>query len=577
VVGTLITSTRAAGVAVNGQYVYLATAYNSTGLKVVDASDKANPRLVASVLPSSGGSSIALKTSGATTLALVGGYFYGKGTGVQVIDVTNPLAPVALGFTSLASTPQAIVVADRYAYLACGSLGVQILDLGNPNGPALAGYFSGVGNASQLALVQTSAGNTLVVPTSAGLKLLNVSNPTSPSLISTALPTTSTYDAVALGAGVVAVAAGYPSNGLLMLDVSVPASPRLIGSLRTDGTGSRIGTGAGLALLSTVDNGAALNVVDARLPAQPSKLGAIQMISATAAVAVSGSSALVGTNTYNTSTASFSTQVWTNNQNPKRPLVTNWANKTGGISDLAFTESGKWALVGGNSGAELQVFEASTQTLLGRVALPFGAQVNAIKSRGNLVYIASGISGLIIIDLGLDGRAPGIIGSVDTTGMARGVEVVGNYAYVADDVKGLQVVDISNPGAPRLVGAAIPTPGAAQSVRAQGRYLFLAQATLGGTNGLLVFDLANPAAPAAAASLSVNGYARRLDVAGNLVYLASGTGGLVIVDASNPRLPVVARIFKTFGTCRDVKARGGLVYLADDYAVQAVVAISPTP
>jgi hypothetical protein len=577
VVGTLMTTTKAAGVAVNGQYAYVAAAFNNHALYVVDVSNKTNPRTVSSLFPASGGSCVAVSVSGGKTLVLIGGYFAGKGTGLQVVDATDPLAPVALSFVKLSSTPQALVVAERYAYAAIGALGVQTLDLANPSAPFVLTSFSSVGNASRLAFLQTSAGNTLAIPGSAGLRLVNVNNAAAPLLIATALPGTTTYDAVAAGGGMMAVAAGWPSYGLVIVDVSVPTSSLVVGSWRTDGAGSRMCLGAGLALMSTVNTSAGLNVVDLQLPQQPALLSAIPLTSTTVAIALSGSSALTAANNYNSSLANRHTLIWTDQRNPRQPEVTGTLTQSGVVSAAAWAESGPWALVGGSNGTELQVIEAASQTVIGRVRLPFGAIANTIRARGHLAYIAGGVAGLLIVDLGLDGRAPIIVGSVDTPGLARGVEVAGEYAYVADDMKGVQVVDIANPLAPKLVGAGIPTAGAAQSVRVEGQYLYLAQAAFGGNNGLAIFDLANPAAPVSMAKVATTGYARQLDVAGGLAYLASDNAGLVIVDISNPSLPRVARMLKTFGYCRDVKASGGLVYLADDAAVQAVVAISPTP
>ena len=572
VVSTLTTGTKASGVAVVGQYAYLVTAYNSTALCVVDISDKANPRVVASQFTSSGGSSIAVKSSGGTTLAFIGGYFAGKGNGLQVVDISNPLAPSALGFAKLNSSPQALVVTDRYAYLAMGSAGVQVIDISNPNFPALGAVFTGAGNASRLAFLQTSSGAMLAIPTSTGLKLVNVSNPSIPQLVGSALPTTMVYDAVVTNSGQLAIATGYPSNGMSLLDVSLPTSPRLLSTLRTDGVGSRICPGGSLTLFATSSSGAALNVVDSQ---SLTRLGGISIVSTAIAIAVSGSTAIVGTNTQNQVSGNRSTFFWTNNLNPKKPAITGSLSQSGVFNCLAFSETGQWALVGSNNGSELQVIDVATQTSIGRVTLPWGSYIGDIRVRGNLAYIAAGITGLVIVDLGLNGHAPGIIGTVDTSGVARGVEVAGQYAYVADDSKGLQVVNITNPQAPSLLGAPIPTSSPAQDVRVQGQYLYLAMAGFGTSNGLMVFDVSNPAAPYSVATLLTSGYASKLDVTGTLVYVASGSAGLNIIDVSNPRQPVVAKILKTFSNCNDVKAVGGLVYVSDDAAVQATVSISP--
>jgi len=46
----------------------------------------------------------------------------------------------------------------------------------------------------------------------------------------------------------------------------------------------------------------------------------------------------------------------------------------------------------------------------------------------------------------------GVVGTLDTTGLALGLAVSGNYAYVADFSSGLQIINISTPASPTLVG-----------------------------------------------------------------------------------------------------------------------------
>ena len=43
--------------------------------------------------------------------------------------------------------------------------------------------------------------------------------------------------------------------------------------------------------------------------------------------------------------------------------------------------------------------------------------------------------------------SPVRLGGYDTSGQARGVQVVGNLAYVANGFAGLQILDVSNLGA----------------------------------------------------------------------------------------------------------------------------------
>ena len=50
------------------------------------------------------------------------------------------------------------------------------------------------------------------------------------------------------------------------------------------------------------------------------------------------------------------------------------------------------------------------------------------------------------------------VGTLDTPGYARDVEVMGDLAYVADGDSGLRVIDVSNPAFPVELGA-LGTPG----------------------------------------------------------------------------------------------------------------------
>ncbi|MTJ18715.1 DUF4347 domain-containing protein, partial [Dolichospermum sp. UHCC 0299] len=86
--------------------------------------------------------------------------------------------------------------------------------------------------------------------------------------------------------------------------------------------------------------------------------------------------------------------------------------------------------------------------------------------------------------------APTLVGNYDTSGEARGVQVVGNYAYVADRDSGLQIIDISNPTTPTLKGN-YNTSGAAEDVQVVGNYAYVADYE----SGLQIIDISNPTTP----------------------------------------------------------------------------------
>lgn len=69
-----------------------------------------------------------------------------------------------------------------------------------------------------------------------------------------------------------------------------------------------------------------------------------------------------------------------------------------------------------------------------------GPQARDIEVVGDLAYMASGYSGLRVIDVS-NPAFPVELGSLDTPSYAEGVEVVGAYAYVADGFRGLRIID----------------------------------------------------------------------------------------------------------------------------------------
>jgi len=86
----------------------------------------------------------------------------------------------------------------------------------------------------------------------------------------------------------------------------------------------------------------------------------------------------------------------------------------------------------------------------------------------------------------------------------------------------------------------------------------------GGNEGLLIYDITNPAAPSHLGTHNTPGFARQVRVVGTLAYVADDSGGLQIVNVSNPLLPTMAGAVATPGPARDVRVQGTRAYVADD-------------
>jgi len=252
-----ITTTYAIGVAVIGNYAYVADWYG--GLKIIDVTNKANPILVGSSATTSaqgttvvgnyayvaddyGGLKIIdvsnktrpnLVGSAATQLArdvtVVGNYAYvadGK-DGLIIIDVSNKTRPILVG-SEATGTPYSVTVIGNYAYTANKDDGLKIIDVSNKTSPILV-----ASAAIDFPRDVTVIGNyAYVADDSSGLKIIDVSNKTSPILVGSAAFAGNAYGVTVVGS--YAYVADFKGN-LKIIDVSNKTSPIIAGSASTTG------------------------------------------------------------------------------------------------------------------------------------------------------------------------------------------------------------------------------------------------------------------------------------------------------------------------------------------------------
>jgi hypothetical protein len=107
------------------------------------------------------------------------------------------------------------------------------------------------------------------------------------------------------------------------------------------------------------------------------------------------------------------------------------------------------------------------------------------------------------------------LGSFNTSGNAMDIAINDNYAFVADGSYGLQVINIENPENPYWV-----------------------------------------------AGSPLNGFSRRIVLAGSLGYLAADMGGLDLLLLAQPTSPHLVHSYPDFGRVSDVAIRGNYAYLA---------------
>ncbi len=196
-----------------GNFAYVAA--GPAGLQVVDVSDHLAPRVAASV--DTPGDAKNVQVAG--TRAYVAD---GPG-GLRIVDIANPLAPLLLGAVQVPDADaRDVAVSGNLAFVADGTAGLQIIDVTNRTDPLLIRSFavdgipSGVEIAGNLALVAAGW---------SGVQIVDVSDPAQPVFVGTAY-VSGAQDVVA--AGSIAYVAG--DSGLQVVDFSSPAESAVIGS-----------------------------------------------------------------------------------------------------------------------------------------------------------------------------------------------------------------------------------------------------------------------------------------------------------------------------------------------------------
>jgi len=154
------------GVAVAGQYAYVADAGDSSGLRVINITNPAAPSEVG----------FCGTPGGALGVAVSGNYAYVEASGLRVINITNPSSPTEVGFYVTPGEPIGVAVSGNYAYVADWDYGLRVVNITNPAAPYEVGFYDTPGSAWGV----TVQGNYAYVADGlmGGLRVVNISNPT---------------------------------------------------------------------------------------------------------------------------------------------------------------------------------------------------------------------------------------------------------------------------------------------------------------------------------------------------------------------------------------------------------------
>ncbi|MCX6582134.1 MAG: hypothetical protein NT166_18345 [Candidatus Aminicenantes bacterium] len=233
--------------------------------------------------------------------------------------------------------------------------------------------------------------------------------------------------------------------------------------------------------------------------------------------------------------------------------------------------------------------------------MPMTAYVSSIYVSGKYAYVVDSWgryagpmpdSGLRIIDISAP-RNPRQVGFHTNCSMDKcnveflSIFVSGNYAYIvtgdSGGTGGVDIFDISNPASPKRKGH--HGCGLINDFSVSGNYAYCAfclpsnyDCTRG---GLLVIDISSPVSPMGKSSLTLNGckWVQGFDFFNGYAYVSGYDykyrfGSLDIIDVTDPGSPQWRYSHRTKGTANDVNIAGNYAFIADGKAGLSVLNIS---
>ncbi len=258
--GSYNTTGDAHDVFVSGKYTYIAD--GGSGLHIIDTSNPGSPVLIGTYNTSS--FAYGVKVSG--KYAYVADY----SSGLNIIDVSNPTAPTLVGIYNTSDHAYDVYVSGKYAYVADDGTGLNIIDISDPTTPTLVGTYN---TSSGSQGVQVSGKYAYVADSSSGLNIIDISNPTAPSLVGI-YDTGDAFDVYV--SGKYAYVADF--LGLKIVNISNPASPSLVSTyspITIPGVVDGIYVAGNYAYITVDDESSdsGLVIVNISNPASPSLVG----------------------------------------------------------------------------------------------------------------------------------------------------------------------------------------------------------------------------------------------------------------------------------------------------------------
>lgn len=536
------------------------------------------------------------------------------GSGLEILDATDPSAPQEIGHYSLPGIATAVVVSDNTAFVLCDAVGLVLIDVSEPHDPQEIGRNEAVPYATDFvvdgSLVYVADG------WDQGIFVIDAADASNPVQLSYFLTPGPTLG-LALDGSMLLVAGG--SYGLVALDISAPEAIVETGNLgfaysvldvAQYGVTAYVSLGfGGVRTVDTSDPGALvelgtfspgigvtldlvvagdlllaashdspdwyiLRMIDVSDPSNPYQVGSFAVgawiesvdVESSTAYAAAGADGLYILNVTDPMTPTQLSHTYPELSSPSDVAI---YGNTMFVSDQTDDfQAGRLVIFDlSNPSHPVQIGSVATSDAL-----------RSITVVGAVAYVGTwGYGKVLTIDVS-DLTSPTVSGVLDTPGFPQNIAVVAMTAYVADDTSGLTILDVSDPAAPSVVGSWDDPTGlcAVRDVVVVDNmaYLTVTDATYYGCDdSLVVIDVTDPANPVERGRLFAY-EAYGVAAVSSTVYVAGR--GLRIVDASQPEAPTLISSFDSTPHPSAVALHDQTAFLSAYSLIRAVDVSDPT-
>ncbi len=425
--------------------------------------------------------------------------------GYAILDMSDPKSPLFLGSYFLAKPALGIARDGNVLFLLLSGQ-VQLLDISNPLAPQLVAEMP-TGYAPRA--LRIANGRLLVADEASTIWAYELQGTSPPSD-----PVRTTTRGILWGvdaSGHRLYAADGPA-GLSVWDFRTTGTLAEIGSLPTLGAVNDVAIEGDLAFAA--DGWAGLISLDLSDPDWPRILGRVPTVGPAADVLTSGPHIYVAEGPSGLETFDVS--------NPERPRSIGLWPTNGLVAGLA--RLGRYVFVA-NGPAGLAVLDAADPAhphLAAELLEPLSAESVVIAGDRAFVSDQAGGFGLLELDVA-EPTSPTVIGRMRGEGAPVHLAVGADRVAIAEAGAGLRLADISKRGKPVPLGR-VPTQGWLQGVAMEGEIIHGADVNL----GYRAASAADPYRPCVAGFLPLAGRARRVRLAHGRLYLACGEAGIYI-------------------------------------------------